>query len=104
MLYEAALLLCMVSPLGAEYCTPAAPKLSFPTQELCQKFIDREREHLKTEANLEMFRVYLPSMKEGKLQMKWACSTPIEREWLGRDLPKVKGVLEDEILSKDGAN
>ena len=90
MVYIAYLLLCMATPVGGEYCTPAVPRLTFETNALCQTFIEREKEHLRKEANLEEFREYLPTIQEGKLLMKSSCSNPIEREWLDREIPLIE--------------
>lgn len=87
MWYTAYLLLCMASPIGGEYCTPAAKPLTFQTQRQCLHYLKEEVEHLKTDANLEAFRPHIPSMKEGKLKIKWRCATPLEEAWLGRDMP-----------------
>ena len=86
-MYTAYLLLCMVSPIGGEYCTPAMQKIISATEAGCHAVIQREIEYLKEESNLSEFKPYLPSMVEGKLRLKWACSTPIETEWLKKQLP-----------------
>jgi hypothetical protein len=88
MLYTAYLLICMASPIGGEYCTPAVKPLTFDTERQCKVYLQQERQHLKGEANLEAYRPHLPSMVEGKLLLKWRCASPIEKEWLGRDMPK----------------
>lgn len=89
-MYVAYLLLCMVSPVGGEYCTPAMQRIIVPTEEKCLTLIKREIQYLKEESSLEEFRAHLPSMIEGKLRIKWACSTPTEQEWLLKDLPKIQ--------------
>lgn len=86
-MYTAYLLLCMVTPVGGEYCTPAVPKLVFELEKQCKSYIAREKKYIREESSLEEFRPYLPTIKEGRLRFKSACSTPIEKEWLGREIP-----------------
>lgn len=101
MLHTAYLLICMVSPVGGEYCTPAAQPIQFDNVNQCMRYLEDEVKFLKEDAPLEVFRPHLPSMVEGKLRLKWACSTATQTDWLGRDLPKVKGALEDEVPRQD---
>lgn len=89
MVYTAYLLMCMVGPLGSGGCAAAAKPLDFPTVELCQRYIEREKEDYRAGRGLEALRPYLPSMEEGKLKMKSSCVASLGEEWLGLDMPEV---------------
>jgi hypothetical protein len=95
MLYTAYLVICMVLPItGGEHCTLAAKPLIFPTEKQCMFYIDQERDYLKGGANLEGYRAYLPSIAGGKLKLKWRCASPVQDEWLGRELKDYRLEIE----------
>ena len=62
-MYTAYLLLCMVTPVGGEYCTPAVKNITFPLEKQCVTYIEQEKKYIKEESTLEEFRPYLPTIQ-----------------------------------------